>query len=117
MHLVLNKVVDQWHQCPEEEAGHDLAVLDGPAIVWAQRKTAQCPRQSGHQVGDHEDVVPVMVIGGSDICPTTTGQGAENANAGDDLRQSRVGTCGQNIPQEDQGESRTGSNSNENLEE
>lgn len=116
MHLVLNEVVNQWHQGTEEEAGNDLAVLDGPAVVRAQRKTAQSPWQGSHQIGDHEDVVPVMVIGGSDICPSTTGQSAEDANTSDNLRQSRVGPCGQNIPQKDQSESRTGGDSNEDLE-
>lgn len=117
MHLVLNKVVYQWHQSTEEKAGHDLAVLDGPAVVRAQRKTAKSPWQSSHEIRDHENVVPVMVIGRGDICPSTAGQGSEDTDTGDDLRQSRVGTRGEDVPQEDQSESRAGSNSNEDLEE
>ena len=117
MDLVLNEVVDQWHQSSKEQASHDLTVLNRATVVRAQSQTAQSPRQGSNQVRDHENVVPVMVIGGGDIGPTTTGQGSENTDTSHDLRQGRVGTRCQHVPQEDEEETRTGGNGDEDLEE
>ena len=48
--LVLDEKKDQWHQGSEEQTGHNLAVLDGTAVVRAERKAAQRPRQSRNKV-------------------------------------------------------------------
>lgn len=117
MNLVLNEVVDQWHQGSEEEASHDLTILDGTTVVGAQRKAAQRPRQGRNEVRDHEDIVPVMIVSGSDIGPSSAGQGAEDTHASDDLRERRVRPRGKHVPQEDEGEARTGSDGDEDLEE
>lgn len=85
MDLVLNEIVDQRNQSSEEQAGHDFAVLDGTVVVRAERKATQGPRQGGHQVRDHEDIMPVVVIGRCDIGPTTTCQCPENTHAGNQL--------------------------------
>lgn len=116
MDLVLDEVVDQWDQSSEEETSHDFAVLNGLTVVGAQCKATKGPRQSRNKVGDHENVMPVMVVGRGDIGPSTTSQGAEDTNTGDDLRKSRVWSCGKNIPQKDEEESGTRGNSDEDLE-
>lgn len=83
--LVLNEIVDQRNQCSKEQASHNFTVLDGTAVVRAERKATQGPRQSRHQVRDHEDVMPVVIIGRCDIGPTTACQCPEDAHAGNQL--------------------------------
>jgi len=117
VHLVLDEIVDQWHQCSKEKASHDLAVLDGTTVVRAQGQAAQSPRQGGHQIRDHENVMPVMVVGGGDIGPASAGQRPEDTDAGNNLRQGVVRTRTEDVPQENEEEARTGSDSNENHKE
>lgn len=85
MDLVLNEIVDQRNQSSKEQAGHDFAVLDGTAVGRAEREATQGPRQGGHQVRDHEDVMPVVVVGRCDIGPTAACQCPEDAHPGDQL--------------------------------
>lgn len=61
MHFMLDKEIDQWHQCTEEQTSHNLPVLRRAAVI-AKGYAAQRPRQSRNQVRNHEDIVPVMVI-------------------------------------------------------
>ena len=117
VHLVLDEIVNQWHQSSKEKAGHDLAVLDGTAVVGAQGQATQSPRQGGHQIRDHEDIVPVVVVGGGDIGPTSTGQSAEDTDTSNNLRQGVVRARTEDVPQENEKEARTGSDSNEDHEE
>jgi hypothetical protein len=117
VHLVLNKVVNQGNQCSKEQASHDLPILDSTAVVWAQRKAAQRPRQGGHQVRDHENVMPIVIIGRCHIGPTAASQGAEDAYTCNELGQGRVWTRSEHVPQKDKGEAGTGCNGNEDLEE
>ena len=86
MNLVLNEVVNQWHQSSKEEASHDLAIFDSPAVVRAQGEAAQGPWQGGNKIGYHENVMPVMVIGRGNVGPSAAGQGSEDAHTSDDLR-------------------------------
>lgn len=117
VHLVLNEVVDQGHQCSKEEASHDLAVFDSPAVVRAQGEAAQCPWQGGNKIGDHKNVVPVVVIGRGNIGPSTASQSSEDSHTSNDLRQGRIGTRGQHVPQENESEARAGGDGNKDLEE
>ena len=86
MDLVLNEIVNQWNQSSKEQTSQDFAILDGTAVVRAECKATQGPRQGGHQVRDHEDVMPVVIIGRCNIGPTTTCQCPEDAHAGNQLR-------------------------------
>lgn len=61
--------------------------------------------------------MPVMVISGGDIRPTTARQSPENAHTGNQFRQRGIGTRGEDVPQEDQGKPGTGGDGNKNLEE
>lgn len=85
MDLVLDEEVHQRYDCSEKTSCKDLAVFDGLYVRRAQNVAAIGPRNGSDQVRDHEDVVPVMVVGGSNVGPTTAGQGAKDANAGDKL--------------------------------
>lgn len=117
VHFVLNEIVNQRDQCSKEQAGHDFAVLDSPTVVRAKGEAAQGPRQSGHQVRDHEDIVPIMIVGRGHVGPASTCQGSEDAHSSDQLGECRVGTRSEDVPEEDEHESWTGSDSDEDLEE
>lgn len=63
MHLVLNEEVDQGHQRSEEGACKQFAELQRRWILGTKREAAQCPRKCCDKVRDHEDIMPVVVIG------------------------------------------------------
>jgi hypothetical protein len=107
VNLMLNEEVDQGYEGRKEATSKELSVLEGCRVAGAQCKAAQSPGQSGDKVRDHENVVPVMGVGGRHICPSTTCQCAENANTGDELGERRVRAAGHNVPQADQCEART----------
>lgn len=115
MHLVLDKVVDQGNQGSEKETGENLAVFDGAAVRGAESETAQCPWKSSNQIRNHEDIVPVMVIGRCHISPATTRQCSEQTSESDNLGQRRAGPCGHQIPEENESETGAGCDGNEYL--
>jgi hypothetical protein len=65
----------------------------------AQGEAAQGPGESGYQVGDHEDVVPVVGVGRRNVGPSTTGQRPEDANTSDEFGQRRVCSSSQDVPE------------------
>lgn len=71
MHLVLDEEVDQRYQSTKESTTEILSVLDGLGIRGAQSNAPQRPGESADNVGDHENVVPIMIVGRCDICPAT----------------------------------------------
>jgi len=99
VNLVLDEKVDERDQSSKERSRKRLSVLDSSRIRWAQGKAAKSPWKRSHQVGDHEDVVPVMVIGRSNISPSSAGEGAEYAHEGNELWKLRIWTCGQQVPE------------------
>jgi hypothetical protein len=117
MHFVLDEVVNQRNQCSKEQTGHDLAVLNSATVIRAKRETTQGPRQGSHQVRDHKNVMPIMVVGRCHIGPTSTSQSPEDAHSGNQLGKSRVWARSEDVPQKDEGESWTGSNGDKDLEE
>lgn len=117
MHFVLDEVVDQGHQSAEEQTGQDLAVLDSAAVVRAEGEAAESPGQGCHQVRDHENVVPVVIISRGNISPASTRECPEQAHTSNQLWQGGIGAGSQEVPKEDEGETRAGSNGNEDLEE
>jgi hypothetical protein len=103
MDLMLNKIVNQWNKSSKEETCEDLAVLDGLDI--ARRRQGQAterPGQGENQVCNHEDVVPVMVVSGSDINPSSAQHSPDHADCKDKLWARAVPPRGEEIPQEDQ---------------
>ena len=57
-----------------------------------------------------------MIISRCDVRPSSACKSPEKASAGDKLGQCRVRPSGQNIPEKDKGEARTGGYRNEDLE-
>jgi hypothetical protein len=88
VHLVLNEIIDQGHEGAEEQASQDLPVLDGSGIRRTERQAAQCPGQSCNQVGNHEDIMPIMIICGSNVCPPTARYRAEEPGTRHNLGKS-----------------------------
>lgn len=104
VNLVLDEPVDQRNQGTEEGTCKELSISDSRWVGGAQRKAADCPWERCHKVRDHEDVMPVMIIRRCHICPSTTGQCPEDANASDEFWKSRVGSLRQDVPQGNQRE-------------
>jgi poly(3-hydroxybutyrate) depolymerase len=85
VNFVLDEEVDEWRQSRKERAREQLSVSKGCGVARGQSQATQSPRQRRYQIRDHEDVVPIMVVGRGHICPSTTCQGPEDANAGDEF--------------------------------
>ena len=60
--FVLDKEVDQRHQRPKEATRKNLPPSDSLWILRAQGQAPKGPWERCDKVGDHEDVVPVMVV-------------------------------------------------------
>lgn len=116
MHLVLDEEVHQRNQRPKESTRQVLSVLDGLRVGRTQRQTSQCPRQRSHQIADHEDVVPIVIIRARNICPSSTCQSSEDTHTGHELGKCGIGSVGEAIPQEHQRESWTRAHGDEDLE-
>lgn len=115
--FVLDEEVDQGHQSTKEGAGNQLAVLDGLGVRRAQHDASNCPREGCDNVGDHEDVVPVVVVGRSDVGEATAHACAQNAHRQGKLWQCLSGSPRQEIPQSDECESRARGDCDEEHEE
>jgi hypothetical protein len=107
VNLVLDEKVDQRHKRGEKTSSKDLSIFERGGIVGAQGDTAYCPWQSCNKVRDHEDIVPVMVVGGGNICPSSAGQRSEDADTSNELGQGRVWATSQGVPEADECEPRT----------
>lgn len=92
--LVLNEEVNERHQGSEKSTSKVLAILDSRGVVGAERNAARSPGQGSDNVGDHENVVPVVVIGRGNISPTAAGQGAQDTHGGDEAWQLGAGLPG-----------------------
>ena len=99
MHLVLNKKVYEWDKRREESTTKDLSIVYRLWIRRAECETSNGPRQSRDKVGYHENVMPIMVIGGRHVGPASASQGSEDAHSGNKLWQSRTWPCCQDVPQ------------------
>ena len=86
MDLVLDEKVEHWDQSSEECASEILSVSNGLGVGFgAQGDAADGPRYSGDEIGDHKDVVPVVIVCGCDIGPASAGEGSEDADTENEL--------------------------------
>ena len=101
----------------EEGSRQDLAIFDSLHIRFGtQRNAAQGPWQSGHQVGYHEDVVPIVIIRRCDICPAPARQGPEYPHSEYKLWEGRSRSLRKNVPEEYKRKPRAGRHGDEQLE-
>lgn len=105
MDLVLDEEVDQGHEGAEETSCQVFPVLDRLGVGRAKSNASGGPRDGEHEVRDHEDVVPVVVVGRGDVRPAAARQGADEARDGDGLWEGAAGPRGEQVPQSDEGES------------
>ena len=96
--FMLKEEIGGWHKSTEEQACEYFAVLDGLRIGRTQSQTAKRPGYGDDKVGDHEDVVPVMVIGRCYIGPASTCECPEDAHASNDPGKVGIRSPGQVIP-------------------
>ena len=115
MHFMLDEEVDQWNEGAKESAGQVLSVLDGLRVGRRQGNAANSPGQSGNEITNHKDVVPIMVIGARDVCPSSTRQCPEDAHSGNEFGQGIPGTVREAVPQKHQGKSWSRADGNEDL--
>lgn len=117
MDLVLDVKVYQGQDAAVEGARRIFPVLDCDRIRRAQRNAAKGPWDGGEQVGDHKDIMPVVIVGRGDIGPSSAGQRAEDAPEGNEARQLGPGPPRQQVPEADEGEAWAGCDGDEELEE
>lgn len=109
--LVLDKEIKRGEKSSKERRAQKLSVShSGWVRFGAQGNTSNGPGYGGDKVGNHENVVPIMVVGGCHIGPATAGKGSEDADSKDELGESRVWAGGQEIPHAYQQEARACSN-------
>lgn len=113
---MLNEKVHERYQRSEESAGQVLPILDSLRIWRTQRQTTQCPRQRSHQIADHEDIMPIVIIRARNICPSSAGQSPEHTHASHELGQRAVRPLSQAVPQKNQHKSRSRTDRDEDLE-
>ena len=87
MDLVLNEEIYQGDKCSKEARCQDFSVLNSSRVLRAEGQTTQSPWKGSYEIRDHENVVPVVVVGRSDIRPTATGDGSEKSSSSYYLRQ------------------------------
>lgn len=105
--LVLDEEVDEGNDGAVETAGDILPIFDGLGVRRAQSKAGECPGNRRDKVGDHENVVPVVIVSRGHVRPTAAGQRPKDAPEGDELGQVVAGLRSKEVPQADEGESRT----------
>lgn len=115
MHFVLYEEINQRDHGPKEQYSSSLPVLHGPFVGWGCHETAHCPGNRSHKIADHEDIVPIMIVGGCHIYPSATQNCPKQTNTSSCLGQYTRSVC-QEIPKAYQGESGTGCNGDEDLE-
>lgn len=116
VNLVLDVEVDQRKNAAVESTCGVFPVLDSDRIGRAQRNATKGPWNSGQQVGDHEHIVPVVVVGRGHIGPTSASQRAEDAPEGHKAWQLGPRFARQQVPEADQGKARAGRDGYEELE-
>lgn len=87
VHLVLDEVVYQRHQSPKEGPSKYLSVLDSFRVVGAKCKTTKRPRKGSHQIRNHENIMPAMVICRGHVGPASTAQSTKNTDTRNNLRE------------------------------
>jgi hypothetical protein len=116
VHLVLDEEVDQWYKCAKEGISQAFAVLDRSRIRRAEHRTSNGPGQRSHQIADHKDVVPIVVIRARDVRPSTTSKRPEDTDSCDKLRQSATRAVCKAVEEEYQHEAGARTYCDENLE-
>ncbi len=96
--LVPDKKVDQRNESSEEGTSQVLPVLDSCCIWWAQDDASGRPRDRQDKVRDHQNVMPVVVVGRRDVCPAAACQGPHDAHHGNCFREAAIGPLGEEIP-------------------
>lgn len=116
VHLVLDEEIHQRHKRAEESTSQVFPVPNGGRIRRAKHQAANRPGQGSHQVADHENVMPIMVIRARNVRPSTTSECPEHAHAGNEFGQCAARPIGQAVKEEDQHKSRARTYSDEDLE-
>ena len=75
---MLDKEVDQGNQSAKEATSNPLPVLDRLCVRRAKRNTSGGPWDRKDDVRDHENIVPVMVVGRGDVSPAAASKSSDD---------------------------------------
>lgn len=103
--LVLDKEVNQWHERAEEAGSQVFPIFDRFRVRRAEGDAARRPGQSSNDVRDHQNIVPVVVVGRGDVGPSTAGQRSQQTHGGHEAGQLGPGLPRQEVEETDEGES------------
>jgi hypothetical protein len=78
MDIVLDEKVHHGNKCSKESVGKQLSVLLGLGVLGSGRDGADNVGDGAEQVNNHGDIVNVVVVRGSDVNPSTTGNCPDN---------------------------------------
>lgn len=63
MNFMLNEEINERYHSSKEETSSASSVFHGSFVWRSGQQTPDSPWNGGDQVADHEDIVPVMIIG------------------------------------------------------
>jgi hypothetical protein len=96
--LVLEEPISQRDDIEKETSTEKLSILESFPVWRAQGEAAQCPGNGGHQVRNHENVMPEMVIGRCDVCPSSTSKCSKDADACHELGKGTASPASHAVP-------------------
>ncbi len=86
MDFVLDEEIDQGNQSPEKGACEVFPVFNSLYVFWAQCQTTNGPRKSCNEVRDHENVMPIVIIGGGNVGPSSACECSKKAHECNEFR-------------------------------
>ena len=98
MHFVLDVKVNEGNESAEEGTGQIFSQLDGSRVGRAKHKATHGPRNGSDYIGNHEDIMPVVIVRRCNVCPASAGQGPQDAEEGESLGKAAARSGSQNIP-------------------
>lgn len=98
MNLVLDEEVYQGYQSAKKCSRQVFSVFDRSRIVRTKGETPKSPWEGSNEVRDHKDIMPIVVVGGSDICPASACNCPKKTGVCDELGEARVWTRREEVP-------------------
>lgn len=102
---MLDKEVDQWHERAEEARSQVFPIFNRGRVRRAERDAARRPGQGSNNVRDHQNIVPVVIVGRGDVSPSAAGQRPQQAHEGHEAGELGPGLPRQEVEETDEGES------------
>ena len=82
----------------KENGCYTLPPLDSNPVRWAEHNASKRPWQRRDEIGDHEYIVPIVVVRRRDIGPSAAHHGPKQANGRENLGKVGTRAARQEIP-------------------